>query len=78
VGLRVNTRTQNKQLGRAGQHRTHTDNVEGIRQYQSLTQLHIHRVYYYCLCALAVRVTGYTTEMYCASCEVRTEFIYVM
>jgi hypothetical protein len=23
-----------------------------------------------------VRVPGYTTEMYCASCEVRTEFIY--
>jgi hypothetical protein len=25
-----------------------------------------------------VRVPGYTTEMYCGSCEVRTEFIYVM
>jgi hypothetical protein len=25
-----------------------------------------------------VRVPGYTTEMYCVSCEVRTEFIYVM
>jgi hypothetical protein len=25
-----------------------------------------------------VRVSGYITEMYCASCEVRTEFIYVM
>jgi hypothetical protein len=25
-----------------------------------------------------VRVPGYTTEMYCASCEVRAEFIYVM
>jgi hypothetical protein len=25
-----------------------------------------------------VRVPGYRTEMYCASCEVRTEFIYVM
>jgi hypothetical protein len=24
------------------------------------------------------RVPGNTTEMYCASCEVRTEFIYVM
>jgi hypothetical protein len=24
-----------------------------------------------------VRVPGYITEMYCASCEVRTEFIYV-
>jgi hypothetical protein len=25
-----------------------------------------------------VRASGYRTEMYCASCEVRTEFIYVM
>jgi hypothetical protein len=24
------------------------------------------------------RVPGYRTEMYCASCEVRTEFIYVL
>jgi hypothetical protein len=30
------------------------------------------------LCDLVVRVPGYTTEMYCAACEVRTEFIYVM
>jgi hypothetical protein len=30
------------------------------------------------LCGLVVRVLGYTTEMYCVSCEVRTEFIYVM
>jgi hypothetical protein len=30
------------------------------------------------LCGLVVRVPGYTTEMYCASCEVRIEFIYVM
>jgi hypothetical protein len=30
------------------------------------------------LCGLVVRVPGYITEMYCASCEVRTEFIYVM
>jgi hypothetical protein len=29
------------------------------------------------LSGLAVRVPGYTTEMYCVSCEVRTEFIYV-
>jgi hypothetical protein len=29
-------------------------------------------------CGLVVRVSGYITEMYCASCEVRTEFIYVM
>jgi hypothetical protein len=30
------------------------------------------------LCGLVVRVPGYTTEMYCVSCEVRTEFICVM
>jgi hypothetical protein len=29
------------------------------------------------LCGLLVRVPGYRTEMY-VSCEVRTEFIYVM
>jgi hypothetical protein len=29
------------------------------------------------LCGLVVRVGGYRTEMYCVSCEVRTE-IYVM
>jgi hypothetical protein len=31
-----------------------------------------------CLCGLVVRVPGYRTQMYCDSCEVRTEFIYVM
>jgi hypothetical protein len=30
------------------------------------------------LCSIVVRVPGYWTEMYCASCEVRTEFICVM
>jgi hypothetical protein len=30
------------------------------------------------LCGLVVRVPGYTTEMYCAFYEVRTEFIHVM
>jgi hypothetical protein len=30
------------------------------------------------LCGLVVRVLGYRTEMYCVSCEVQTEFIYVM
>jgi hypothetical protein len=30
------------------------------------------------LCGLVVRVPGYITEMYCDSCEVRTEFMYVM
>jgi hypothetical protein len=27
------------------------------------------------LCGLVVRVPGYRTQMYCASCEVRIEFI---
>jgi hypothetical protein len=27
---------------------------------------------------LVVRVPGYRMEMYCVSCEVRTEFIYVL
>jgi hypothetical protein len=31
-----------------------------------------------CLCGLVVRVPGYIMEMYCVSCEVRTQFIYVM
>jgi hypothetical protein len=30
------------------------------------------------LCGPVVRVPGCRTEMYCVSCEVRTEFIYVM
>jgi hypothetical protein len=30
------------------------------------------------LCGLVIRVSGYITEMHFASCEVRTEFIYVM
>jgi hypothetical protein len=30
------------------------------------------------LCGLVVRVPGYTTEMYCVSYEIRTEFIYVV
>jgi hypothetical protein len=29
------------------------------------------------LCGLVGRVPGYRTEMYCVSCEIRTEFIYV-
>jgi hypothetical protein len=33
-------------------------------------QKKVHR-----LCGQVVRVPGYTTEMNCASCEVRTEFI---
>jgi hypothetical protein len=30
------------------------------------------------LCGLVARVPGYRTEMYFVSCEVQTEFIYVM
>jgi hypothetical protein len=30
------------------------------------------------LCDLVVRVPGYRTEVYCASCEVLTGFMYVM
>jgi hypothetical protein len=30
------------------------------------------------LCGLVVRFPGYRMDMYCASCEVRTEFIYAM
>jgi hypothetical protein len=30
------------------------------------------------LCGLVVTVPGYRTEMFRVSCEVRTEFIYVM
>jgi hypothetical protein len=35
---------------------------------------------YFCdsLCGLVVRVLSYRTEMYCVSCEVRNELIYVM
>jgi hypothetical protein len=48
--------------------------------------IHSQFVYYnslYCLingslCDLVIRVPGYITEMYIVSCEVRTEFIYVM
>jgi hypothetical protein len=33
---------------------------------------------YVLCCGLVVRVPDYTSEMYCVSCEVRSEFIYVM
>jgi hypothetical protein len=44
----------------------------------SKTDFDIVRVVGDRLCGLVVRVPGYRTEMYCVSCEVRTEFIYVM
>jgi hypothetical protein len=42
-----------------------------------------YELYLYMLCrrqytASVVRVPGYTQEMYCDSCEVQTEFMYVM
>jgi hypothetical protein len=50
-----------------------------------LPTIQFHVSEYFChscgrLCDLVVRVPGYRTEMYeyCISCEVRTEFIYVM
>jgi hypothetical protein len=45
-----------------------------------IPRLQFHRDYktVCCFCGLVVRVPGYTTEKYCASCEVQTEFIYVM
>jgi hypothetical protein len=33
---------------------------------------------FYRLCGLVVRLPGYTMEIYYASCEVRTEFIYIL
>jgi hypothetical protein len=30
------------------------------------------------LCGVVVRVPGYRSDIYCVTCEVRTEFIYVM
>jgi hypothetical protein len=42
-------------------------------EYQKQKNVSVNR-----LCGLVVRVPGYTTELYCASCEVRTEFMYVM
>jgi hypothetical protein len=46
---------------------------------QFLISLHLFSYYQSDrLCGLVVRVPGYTTEMYCDSCEVRTEFIYVI
>jgi hypothetical protein len=38
----------------------------------------LHSVAVNLLCDLVVIVPGYRTEMYCVSCEVRTEFMYVM
>jgi hypothetical protein len=44
----------------------------------TLVQKEMLRVLFDCICGLVVTVPGYTTEMNCAPCEVRTEFMYVM
>jgi hypothetical protein len=43
-------------------------------------ELNLHVIYKKVnrLCGLVVRVPGYRTEMYCVSCELRTEFIRVI
>jgi hypothetical protein len=42
------------------------------------TTIFIFFVEFDCLCGLVIRIPGYRTVIYCASCEVRTEFRYVM
>jgi hypothetical protein len=49
--------------------------ADGVNDQTSLIYIEYIRLYMRCL---VVRVPGYWTEMYCASCEVRTQFIYVM
>jgi hypothetical protein len=41
--------------------------------YYIIVSVNLNRLF-----GLVVRVPGYKTEMYCASCEVQTEFMYVM
>jgi hypothetical protein len=43
-----------------------------------ITRIIIFYFYQNIVSGLVVRVAGYTTDMYCVCCEVRTEFIYVM
>jgi hypothetical protein len=43
-----------------------------------VTKPHIFLKHFLRLYCLVIRVPGYRTEMCCVSCEVRTEFIYVM
>jgi hypothetical protein len=49
-----------------------------VGRYQENVSREFNRQKDHSLCGLVVRVPGYRTEMYCASCEVRTEFIYVI
>jgi hypothetical protein len=46
--------------------------------YTRFIYIYIYIYIYDRFCGLVVRVRGCRTEMYCVSCEVRTEFIYVM
>jgi hypothetical protein len=43
-----------------------------------ISSVHPECCRYVRLCGLVVRVPGYITGLYCASCEVRTDWIYVM
>jgi hypothetical protein len=55
------------------------DKRRSLGQYSSFTDsghcVCVSVIPYARLCGLVVRVPGYRTEMYCVSCEVRTEFI---
>jgi hypothetical protein len=55
-----------------------TEHNEGL-QHSTVSAIK-HFIHYLlgCLCGLVVGVPGYRTKMYCVSCEVRTEFKYVM
>jgi thioredoxin-related protein len=75
-------------------HTEHTDTVHTSEETHYISTTKLNRlmlfeetVAVYCenytermntLCSLVVRVPGYRTEMYCVSCEVRTELICAM
>jgi hypothetical protein len=55
--------------------------LEGLRSFHRGSRNMYVPSYQFCMReihGLVVRVPGYRTEMYCDSCEVRDEFIYVM
>jgi hypothetical protein len=49
-----------------------------VQCYDSFVSLDLEINVFVQVCGLVVRVPGYKAEIYCASCEVRTECIYVM
>jgi hypothetical protein len=59
-------------VGKPNVHRHTLTNTIRFQHYKPVGQ-NVDR-----FCGLVVRVPGYTTEMYCVSCEVRTGFIYVI